>query len=162
LFIFQKNNGIISKKGFWEMNNTDRQRLSRIVYFICLAGIAGFFLTAVICRLTGFSFVGKLSDGGCRFRALTGYYCPGCGGTRAVDALLKGRMITSLRYHPVVVYLFAGVIIFAVSHTLNIISRKKIRALLFRESFFYVMIGLIVLQWIIKNAIYFFTGVHII
>lgn len=144
------------------MNNTDRQRLSRIVYYICLAGIAGFFLVAVICWATGFSFVGKLSGGGCRFRALTGYYCPGCGGTRAVDALIRGQIIASLRYHPAVLYVFIGVIIFSLSHTLNILTRKKIRALLFRESFFYVMIGLIALQWIIKNAIYFFTGVHII
>jgi hypothetical protein len=106
--------------------------------------------------------VGKLSDGGCRFLALTGYYCPGCGGTRAVDALLRGQIMTSLHYHPVVLYAFLGVVIFAISHTLNIVSRKKIPALLFRETFFYVMIGIIAFQWIIKNAIYFFTGVHII
>jgi hypothetical protein len=144
------------------MEKNDRQRLSRIIYYICLAILAGFFLVCLICRFTGFSFVGKLTNGGCRFLALTGFYCPGCGGTRAVDALLRGRLILSLRYHPVVLYIFAGALIYAVSHTLNILTHEKIRALLFRESFFYVMIGLIALQWIIKNAIYFFTGVHII
>jgi hypothetical protein len=144
------------------MDRTDRQRLSRIIYYICLLSLAGFFLVCLFCRLTGFSFVGKLTNGGCRFRALTGFYCPGCGGTRAVDALLRGKILLSLRYHPAVIYIFAGVLIYAGSHTLNILTHEKIRALLFRESFFYVMIGLIALQWIIKNAIYIFTGVHII
>jgi hypothetical protein len=53
-------------------------------------------------------------------------------------------------------------LLFTASHTLNILTREKIPALLFRERFFYVMIGVIALQWMIKNAIYFFTGVQII
>lgn len=34
----------------------------------------------------------------------TGYYCPGCGGTRAITALLHGRLLSSFLYHPVVLY----------------------------------------------------------
>lgn len=41
---------------------------------------------------------------GCVLHNLTGYYCPGCGGTRAIHALLHGHIVRSFFYHPIVVY----------------------------------------------------------
>lgn len=35
----------------------------------------------------------------CAFRNLTGLPCPGCGMTRGLAALLKGRLIESLHFH---------------------------------------------------------------
>ena len=40
----------------------------------------------------------------CLFRLLTGFYCPGCGGTRALWALLSGHPLLSFLYHPLVPY----------------------------------------------------------
>ena len=40
----------------------------------------------------------------CVFHSLTGLYCPGCGGTRAILELLRGHILLSLSYHPIVVY----------------------------------------------------------
>ena len=40
----------------------------------------------------------------CIFHKLTGLYCPGCGGTRAVYWLLKGNVAYSLHYHSIVLY----------------------------------------------------------
>ena len=40
----------------------------------------------------------------CVFQELTGLYCPGCGGTRALKALMKGDVITSILYHPLILY----------------------------------------------------------
>jgi hypothetical protein len=137
------------------------KRLSRIIYYVCLGLLAALGILCVVCNISGFRFAGKL-PGGCMLHNVTGYYCPGCGGTRAVDALLRGNLLLSLRYHPVVVYTLGGMLVYVASHTLNILSREKIPAMRFREEFFYVMIGVIALQWIIKNVIYFFTGVQII
>ena len=35
----------------------------------------------------------------CAFYRVTGFYCPGCGNSRSVRALLEGRLIDSLRYN---------------------------------------------------------------
>ena len=40
----------------------------------------------------------------CVFKSTFHLYCPGCGGTRAVDALLHLRILSSLFYHPFVIY----------------------------------------------------------
>lgn len=40
----------------------------------------------------------------CLFHLATGYYCPGCGGTRAIASLLHGQLFCSFLYHPVILY----------------------------------------------------------
>ena len=40
----------------------------------------------------------------CLFYKYTGYWCPGCGGTRAVQELLKGNVIKSILYNPFPVF----------------------------------------------------------
>ena len=54
----------------------------------------------------------------CLFRVMTGLYCPGCGGTRAVQYLLQGRLLLSLRYHPLVLYALLAVAVEAISFAL--------------------------------------------
>lgn len=50
----------------------------------------------------------------CMMQKLTGLYCPGCGGTRAVRALLAGHPLQSFLYHPFVLYavVLMGILIF--------------------------------------------------
>ena len=38
-----------------------------------------------------------LSSYRCPFHAVTGWYCPGCGGTRALGALLRGDAVAALQ-----------------------------------------------------------------
>lgn len=51
-----------------------------------------------------------LKDSGCFVRDRFHIYCPGCGGTRAVEALLRLQPFRSLYYNPVVVLLIIVVI----------------------------------------------------
>lgn len=41
---------------------------------------------------------------GCVIYRTTGIWCPACGGTRSVLALLRGDLIQSFLYHPIVPY----------------------------------------------------------
>jgi hypothetical protein len=51
---------------------------------------------------------------GCLFRRLTGLYCPGCGATRALNALLHGDVPTALSMNPLlVIVVSAGVLTMA-------------------------------------------------
>lgn len=39
----------------------------------------------------------------CPFKYLTGWYCPGCGSTRALHNLLHGRIVAAFGYNPLMV-----------------------------------------------------------
>lgn len=39
-------------------------------------------------------------------------YCPGCGGTRAFEALCRFDILESIRYHPVVIYLAGALTVY--------------------------------------------------
>ena len=63
----------------------------------------------------------------CLLRTFTGYYCPGCGGTRAVYALLHLQLWRSFCYHPMVPYGAAVYAWFMISHTIEKLSHHKLR-----------------------------------
>ena len=55
-------------------------------------------------------------------------YCPGCGGTRAAYALLCGKPLLSLYYHPIVLYTVVVGAAFLVTQTIGRLSRGRFRA----------------------------------
>lgn len=77
-------------------------------------------------------------------------YCPGCGGTRAIKELLRRHFIKSFWYHPFVLYavLISGV--FLGSNGMYHIKLTKSRFLL-RPIYFYLGLGIILGQFILKN-----------
>lgn len=88
----------------------------------------------------------------CMFHLLTGYYCPGCGGTRAVRFLLQGRILSSFWYHPIVLYVVVIGGWFMLSQTIERMSRGRIRiGMHFREIYMWVALGIIIVNFVIKN-----------
>lgn len=63
----------------------------------------------------------------CLLRTFTGYYCPGCGGTRAVWSLLHLQLWRSFCYHPMVPYGAALYVWFMLSHTIEKLSHHRLR-----------------------------------
>lgn len=96
----------------------------------------------------------------CMIHAMTGYYCPGCGGTRATYALLHGKITTSLYYHPIVVY---GVVVggwFMISQTIERISRGKIHiGMHYRDLYLWIALVIAIVNCLVKNLILATTGV---
>lgn len=97
----------------------------------------------------------------CPFHLLTGYYCPGCGGTRALRYFLSGHILKSFYYHPLVPYLGIGGAIFMVTHTLERVTKGNIRGIQFRSVYVYLMGVILVVQFIVKNVLVY-SGYFII
>lgn len=136
-------------------------RLSRYLYImitlLCLIGI----VTYIIMKINNISIL-NIYPFKCYVYVNFGLYCPGCGITRAVDALLKGNLFESFRYHPAVLYSAFFTLVYIMSHTLNIITKGRVRAMMFAPFWFYIMIVIIILQCIVKNLCFILLGIRLI
>ncbi len=97
----------------------------------------------------------------CVLRTVFGFYCPGCGGTRAVKALLQGKILTSLYYHPLVLYGAVGVGAFLITNSLAMITKGKIKGLPYKSWYLYGIIAVIVVNFLWKN-IALLNGIELI
>ncbi len=98
----------------------------------------------------------------CLFHLLTGLYCPGCGGTRAVKYLLRGQILKSIQYHPLVCYVAVVVTAGAVSHLLaKVLGRPKLRMRNY-DRYVYLAIVVIVVNWILKNYLLVVHGIDLL
>ncbi len=92
----------------------------------------------------------------CIFHELTGFYCPGCGGTRAFLALITGHPIISFLYNPAVIYA-AGVLLFyavwGVSYAISQHHLKKIRRPRFYLAFVWIFIAILFANCTVKNLL---------
>lgn len=103
----------------------------------------------------------------CALYTATGYYCPGCGGTRAFISFAKGNIIKSFLYHPVVPYAMIIYIVFMVSHSIEKIERlyyrRKnrndgrylIKGLKFRDWYLYGALAIIAVNFVLRNVMIF-------
>ncbi|MDO5417521.1 MAG: DUF2752 domain-containing protein [Lachnospiraceae bacterium] len=89
----------------------------------------------------------------CFFYRMTGYYCPGCGGTRAMVALLHLHILQSFRCHPIVVYTAAVLGCFWICKTAELLSGRRFRGMRLKPVYLYIALGLVMLQWIVKNVL---------
>lgn len=124
-------------------------------------------VTAAILQYTGVLHLTKLLYP-CLFRRLSGLYCPGCGGTRSVMALLRGDLLSCFLYHPFVFYCFALYAAFMISHTIAYtgrwIQKKKspnqnfaVKGLSLHLNYLYIGIVVLLLQWMLKNLVVLIT-----
>lgn len=94
----------------------------------------------------------KLAFWTCPIKTI-GLYCPGCGGTRALLALIQGHFLESLWYHPIVPYGVVLYLAFMGSHTLKYLTRGRIKGMKFRNWYLYTAVVLVVANVIIKNIL---------
>lgn len=125
-----------------------------IIGWICIA------IGAIVFGLYRAGVLPTIHMAPCMIHAMTGYYCPGCGGTRATYALLHGKIITSLYYHPIVVY---GVVVggwFMISQTIERISRGKIHiGMHYRDLYLWIALVIAIVNCLVKDLILATTGV---
>lgn len=90
----------------------------------------------------------------CLVHSVLGLYCPGCGGTRAISALLHGQFWNSFICHPIILYtvIFGGW--FLISQTIQRISKHRIKiGMHYRDAYLWAALVIVCMNFIIKNAL---------
>lgn len=136
--------------------NTTISTIHRGCYFVCMGmGIFALISNAIF-YFMGVSPWNVLPP--CVFYSTTGYYCFGCGGTRAVKALFHGKVLECAYYHPFVIYTTVLYMGYIVMGTLHLISKGKIKAMPLLPVYGYIGAALIILQCLVKNYLVYRYG----
>ena len=141
------------KKNYREM---DIEHL--LLYRICLVLLP--FMIAVTLL---FIFKGEkiLASGGeCMFRKFTGFYCVGCGGTRAFNYLVHLHILKSIYFHPFVPYTYFAYFFYIINSFLYR-HNKKCFAKLSPFALIYIGLGVLTINFLVKNIAIFF-GIYMI
>lgn len=130
--------------------NSD-EKLSGKLYCASLIVIVVISAAAAVMKICGVGF----DFGPCPFYAATGYYCCGCGGTRAFSALLRGNIISALEYNAFVPYFVGVSAVFLITQTLSVLTRGRIKGMTLRPVWFIAGVSILILQCAVKNLILF-------
>ena len=106
---------------------------------------------AAIMRQKGIHLAGRLLP--CMLYTLVRIPCPGCGGTRALEYLLQGRILASLLAHPLVLYTILVYLYFMGSYAYEEFLRKRVFSIRRLPAFRELLVGggvLVILQWMAK------------
>jgi len=98
----------------------------------------------------------------CILHHFTGFYCPGCGGTRAFVALIHGQFLKSFYYHPLVFYVAVCLTWYALKQGLEIASSEKISIPMPKiEVLSYIAAIIVGTNFVIRNILYLVWGITI-
>lgn len=102
----------------------------------------------------------QLNPPPCTLHSLTGLYCPGCGGTRALAALLRGHPLCSLYYHPIIPYAAAVGGWFMLSQTIERLSHGRLNiGMHYRDIYLWIALALILVNCLVKNLFLVLGGI---
>ncbi len=101
-------------------------------------------------RMTGFRIETYIYP--CLFHEITGYYCPGCGTTRAFYALFEGKLWRSFCYQPLIPYAAVLGGWFLLSQTVERLSKGKIAiGMRYRDGYLWLSLILLAANFLVKN-----------
>lgn len=116
--------------------------MSKIKRIIILS--APFIAVPVIWLVTG---VFRKCSVPCPVNLLTGIYCIGCGGTRCIEALLKGKILLAIKQNFIV---FSGAV-FLVLAWIQLVTGKK---LIPENRIFYITVtGILIIYAVLRNFV---------
>ncbi|MDP9861927.1 MULTISPECIES: DUF2752 domain-containing protein [Streptosporangium] len=87
----------------------------------------------------------------CPFLVLTGLYCPGCGGLRAVHALAHGDPATALGLNPLVVALIPVLVFLWGRWALRSWRGAPSDGISVRPVYVWAFLALMIVFWIVRN-----------
>lgn len=122
------------------------------VYYYTALVLGAVLLAALV--LYRFWLKNYISIPGCWVAKYFGMYCPGCGGTRAIIALLHGNIVQSFLYHPLVIYFCAIFVVYVGTQTFARVFRfQRWHGLRWRNGYVYIGVVLLMVHTIVRNVL---------
>lgn len=126
--------------------DTDIDYLFFVVYIVILISLVAAYIFFHIIPPDWADIIGM-----CPLHKMTGLYCPGCGGTRAIKALLKLNLLQSAFYHPIPLYGgFLGILFMSGRVTARV-TNGQINRFHAQTAFLWVALALIIFNCFYKN-----------
>jgi hypothetical protein len=82
----------------------------------------------------------------CVFHETTGFYCPGCGMTRAVHAALHGHLLAAIRFNPLMIFVLPPLLWRILADAWSPAPRTPVRPM-----WLYLFFALVLAFWIGRN-----------
>ena len=87
----------------------------------------------------------------CIFHHITGLYCPGCGSTRAIHALLHGDLLGALRFNPLTLLFIFILASYGIVYAIYLIKGKSFNASFINPVWIWLLLAVILLFWVLRN-----------
>ena len=130
--------------------------------FLLFAAVQALAVCAIVAAFVYRGFLDALPGGGrlsgCPMHDLWHIYCPGCGGTRAMVALVRGQLLYSLACNPLSAYLAVGFVAFGVRSAVAIF-RDEPRVLHLKAWYFWTLLVITVVFFIVRNLLLVHFGI---
>lgn len=88
----------------------------------------------------------------CPFRFLTGFTCPGCGGTRALHQLLHGNVETAFTLNPLLLIAIPFLLFLLIRYSAIAMRGGVPRPIRMPAMFTYALVAIVLSFWIFRNT----------
>lgn len=105
--------------------------------------------------------LGSPTLSGCWIWSNWGVYCPGCGGTRALEALASGHILQALRYHAALVLTLALAAGYLLSQTIWRLRGHRGWVLHYDPHWPRMLVALFLAHGVIRNFLWLCFGIPI-
>lgn len=132
------------------LQEKDQRSLEDELFWIGLTALAAAAALAVLYLCILREFLPRVP---CFFSTFLGIYCPGCGGTRALSAMLQGHFLRALWYHPFIPYFVFIYFGFLLTQGLHKLGIKRIRGWKFHYWYLWTGLAILTVNFIVKNIL---------
>jgi len=141
--------GVNIRSFFRQLDDVSIEECLYRVSLILIPGMA--FLGVLIYLIAHITGLNEMTA--CFMKQAFGLPCPGCGGTRAVWALMHGQLLKAIYYHAFAAYSIVLYVLFFITHTLHKVTNGKIRGMKYRNGYVVMALLLLVGQYILKLCV---------